>query len=104
VDTDAALDALRRRGDFNVIDLATGWKVDLITRKSRAFRRLEFDGRHTLELHDMQVAIATAAFSQSCGWLPGSLAMDRRSNTAEAGRPPARSLNRQTGQRKGDAR
>src|SRR5258707_9535329 len=36
-DADAALDALRRRGQFNVIDMATAWKADLIVRKARAF-------------------------------------------------------------------
>ena len=32
---EAALQALRRRGQFNVIDLASGWKADLILRKDR---------------------------------------------------------------------
>ena len=36
-DTGAALDALRRRGQFNVIDMATAWKADLIIRKARPF-------------------------------------------------------------------
>jgi hypothetical protein len=36
-DADAALDALRRRGQFNVIDMATAWKADLIVRKARRF-------------------------------------------------------------------
>jgi hypothetical protein len=36
-DLDMALDALRRRSQFNVIDLGTGWKVDLIVRKNRPF-------------------------------------------------------------------
>jgi hypothetical protein len=35
VDVDAARDALRRRSMFNVIDQASGWKVDFIVRKSR---------------------------------------------------------------------
>ena len=38
-DLDAALEAHTRQSLFNVIDLATGWKIDLIIRKSRAFRR-----------------------------------------------------------------
>jgi hypothetical protein len=37
-DLDAALQAHRRQSLFNVIDLAAGWKIDLIIRKSRAFR------------------------------------------------------------------
>jgi len=36
-DADAALDAFRRRSQFNVIDTATAWKVDLIVRKARPF-------------------------------------------------------------------
>lgn len=42
VDLDAALDALQRRSMFNVLDLATGWKLDLIVRKDRPFSREEF--------------------------------------------------------------
>lgn len=34
VDADAARDALVRRSMFNVVDLASGWKVDLIVRKN----------------------------------------------------------------------
>lgn len=36
-DLDAALAAHERRSLFNVIDSATGWKIDFIIRKSRAF-------------------------------------------------------------------
>jgi hypothetical protein len=36
-DADAALEALHRRGQFNVIDMATAWKADLIVRKARPF-------------------------------------------------------------------
>ncbi len=39
VDEDAALDAHRRQGQFNVVDFASGWKIDLIIRKSRPFSR-----------------------------------------------------------------
>jgi hypothetical protein len=45
VDRDAALDALARRDLFNLIDLETGWKVDLIVRKNRPFSRAEVDRR-----------------------------------------------------------
>jgi hypothetical protein len=37
VDPDTARDALRRRSLFNVIDMATAWKADLIIRKARPF-------------------------------------------------------------------
>jgi hypothetical protein len=39
------LEAVRSEGRFNVIDLRTGWKVDLIIRKSRPFSREEFARR-----------------------------------------------------------
>lgn len=35
-DVDAARDALRRRTMFNVIDIASAWKLDLSVRKVRA--------------------------------------------------------------------
>jgi hypothetical protein len=43
-----------------VVDLATGWKADLIMRRSRAFSRTEFDRRTAVELEGMRVTIATA--------------------------------------------
>jgi hypothetical protein len=42
---EAAHDALRRRSMFNVIDLATGWKADLIVRKGRPFSAEELRRR-----------------------------------------------------------
>jgi hypothetical protein len=60
VDENAALDALDRQGQFNVIDFATGWKIDLIIRKSRAFSQLEFERRGFVEFHGVPIAIASA--------------------------------------------
>src|SRR5207302_7143879 len=37
VDEDTALEALKRESLFNIIDLKTSWKIDMIIRKSRAF-------------------------------------------------------------------
>ncbi len=34
VDPDAARDALRRRSMFNVVDFASGWKVDFISERT----------------------------------------------------------------------
>lgn len=56
----AALDALVRHEQFNVIDLATGWKIDFIMRKPRAFSREEFERRRPAELSDVQMDIASA--------------------------------------------
>lgn len=43
---EAALQAYGSEGLFNVIDLTSGWKIDFIVRKSRAFSPEEF-GRRT---------------------------------------------------------
>lgn len=59
-DLDAALEAHKRQSLFNVIDLATGWKIDLIIRKSRAFSQEEFHRRQKVALHDVSVFIASA--------------------------------------------
>lgn len=45
VSSDAALDALRRRRQFNIVDFETGWKADLIIRKARPFSVEEFGRR-----------------------------------------------------------
>lgn len=59
-DESRARDALRRRTQFNVVDAATGWKVDLILMKERAFSREEFGRRRPAELVEgSRVAVAT---------------------------------------------
>lgn len=60
VDLDAALDAFRRRSQFNVIDMSSGWKIDLIIRRSRAFSIEEFGRRREVELLGTHVFMATA--------------------------------------------
>ena len=55
VDADAARDALR-----NVIDMATGWKIDLIIRKNRPFSIEEFRRRAAMEMFGVQAHVATA--------------------------------------------
>ena len=59
-DETAAQDALSRRSQFNVLDHATGWKVDLIIRKSRPFSRAEFERRQVLDFDGVRLAVATA--------------------------------------------
>lgn len=59
VDPDAARDALARRTMFNVIDQATGWKVDLIVRKNRAFSREEFARRIAMPLLGVPLFVAS---------------------------------------------
>lgn len=60
VDLDAALEAQRRQSLFNVIDLATGWKIDLIIRKSRAFSQEEFRRRQMIDLQGLALFVASA--------------------------------------------
>lgn len=45
VSRDAAFDAYQRGSLFNVIDFASGWKIDFIVKKSRDFSRVEFERR-----------------------------------------------------------
>jgi hypothetical protein len=55
----AAEEALRTRGQFNVIDARAGWKVDLIIRKDRAFSVEEFSRRRPAMVVGVNVALAT---------------------------------------------
>jgi hypothetical protein len=59
-DMGSALEAHERQSMFNVIDLATGWKVDLIIRKSRPFSQEEFRRRQRVSLHDVPLFVASA--------------------------------------------
>jgi hypothetical protein len=59
VDADAARDALRRRSMFNVVDQASGWKVDFIIRKNRPFSRAEFSRRMKISLLGVPVFVAS---------------------------------------------
>jgi hypothetical protein len=60
VDLNAALEAHKRQSLFNVIDLATGWKLDFIILKSRAFSQEEFSRRQLVNLRDMSLSVASA--------------------------------------------
>jgi hypothetical protein len=60
VDLDVARDALRRRSMFNVIDMDTGWKLDFVIRKARAFSLEEMRRRTSARILGMDVAAATA--------------------------------------------
>jgi acetolactate synthase regulatory subunit len=60
VDADVARDALRRRSMFNLIEMNTAWKVDLVIRKNRPFSVLELQRRIVLPIADVDVPTATA--------------------------------------------
>lgn len=49
VSEESARAAVRDFGQFNVIEAETGWKVDFIVRKDRAFSREEFGRRRKVE-------------------------------------------------------
>lgn len=59
VELDAALAAHERESMFNVIDLATGWKVDLIFRKSRPFSQEEFTRRKLANVEGSPIYVAS---------------------------------------------
>ena len=57
---DAALDALKHESLFNAIDKTSGWKIDLIIRKSRPFDHEGFRRRVAAKLFDIQLFVASA--------------------------------------------
>jgi len=59
-DDGAARTAVRTGRQFNIIDMATGWKADLIIRKRRAFSKEEFQRRVMVEIEGFSVWIASA--------------------------------------------
>jgi hypothetical protein len=61
VDLDTARDALRRRRQFNLIETASAFKLDLIIRKDRPFSREEFQRRRLVALSEhTRLAMASA--------------------------------------------
>jgi len=60
VELDAAQRAHQEQSLFNAIDLAAGWKIDFIIRKSRAFSQEEFRRRQQVSLHGVSLYMATA--------------------------------------------
>lgn len=59
VDEDTALDAFGRRSQFNVIDMRTGWKVDLIIRRERPFSIEEFRRRQSASIFGLALDVAS---------------------------------------------
>ncbi len=59
-DIDVARDAFARRGQFNLVDMTSGWKVDFILRKDRPFSAEEFKRRQPANLLGCDVFVATA--------------------------------------------
>lgn len=59
VDPDTARDALRRRSMFNIIDMRSAWKVDLMIRKDRPFSREELSRRADQDILGVMVPTAS---------------------------------------------
>lgn len=59
VSPEAAREALADRTSFNVVDVESGWKVDLIVRKARPFSEEELRRRHTAEFLGVRLDVAT---------------------------------------------
>lgn len=59
VSSTAAEEAVRYHGQFNVVDPATGWKVDLIIRKDRTFSTEEFSRRRPAEVLGVSVSLTS---------------------------------------------
>lgn len=60
VELETALEAQRRESMFNVIDISTGWKIDLIMLKSNAFSREEFRRRERVTVDGVPLFIISA--------------------------------------------
>jgi hypothetical protein len=56
----AARVALNTAGQFNLVDLRSGWKIDFIVRKDRPFSREEFARREAVTMDGVAVFVATA--------------------------------------------
>lgn len=56
---DDARRALRDRSQFNVLDLSTGWKVDLIVAKDRPFSRVELARRTPIDILGVRTSVAS---------------------------------------------
>jgi len=59
VSRDAAMQAFRQTSLFNVIELASGWKIDFILRKARDFSRVEFERRMAADALGISIYVAT---------------------------------------------
>lgn len=59
VSMDAAVEALHGQSMFNIIDIRTGWKADLIVRKLRPFSETEFARRRSIDFGGRPMPVAT---------------------------------------------
>lgn len=55
-----ALEAFAQKRMFNIIDFASGWKIDFIFRKARPFSQAEFSRRREEAVSGLRLSVATA--------------------------------------------
>lgn len=59
-DVDTALEACRRRDMFNILDMGSGWKVDVIFQKLSPYGQQAFQRRTAAEIEQVPLYAATA--------------------------------------------
>ena len=59
-DLDTALAACRRNDMFNILDMESGWKIDIIFEKPSAYHRQAFQRRTPAEIEQVPLFAATA--------------------------------------------
>lgn len=59
-DVATALEACRRRDMFNILDMGSGWKVDVIFKKMSAYGQQAFQRRVAAEIEQIPLYAATA--------------------------------------------
>jgi predicted nucleotidyltransferase len=59
-DLDAALAACRRKDMFNILDMESGWKIDIIFEKAAPYHRQAFQRRTPAEIEQVPLVAATA--------------------------------------------
>lgn len=90
---DMALDAARRESQCNILDLVTGWRADLILRKSRPFSMAEFDRRTEADFQGLRVFVASPedVILSKLEWAKGGpVPAPNRGRGWPAARPPFR--------------
>lgn len=60
VSAEAARDAVLRRYSFNIIDLESGWKADIMVLRARPFSQKEFERRQQADVFGTSSWVATA--------------------------------------------
>jgi hypothetical protein len=58
-DAGAMLEAIERRSSFNIIDIGSGWKVDILVQRDRPFSKLELSRRTAVELLGTETFVAS---------------------------------------------